>query len=120
MEQQTGRLINSFDFCQPISDVYYAQSTNESAHILLNLLSFLSIFPSYGKTLTLKVSETLKVSGTLEVCMSSELSNSMSDSQSVRFSLSQSLSILPIHMNVGSASSYHKILRFDCLLSCPS
>ena len=34
MHQQTGRLINLFDFCQPITDVYCAQLTNERAHIL--------------------------------------------------------------------------------------
>ena len=34
IEQQTGRLINLFDFCQPITDVFRAQLTNESARIL--------------------------------------------------------------------------------------
>ena len=34
MEQQTGRLINLFDFCHPITDVYCGQLTNESARFL--------------------------------------------------------------------------------------
>ena len=34
MEQKTGRLINSFDFCQLITDVYCAQLTKRSAQIL--------------------------------------------------------------------------------------
>ena len=34
MEQQTGRFINLFDFCQPITDAYCAQLTNESTCIL--------------------------------------------------------------------------------------
>ena len=34
MDQQTGRLINSFDFCQPIADVYCGQLINESARFL--------------------------------------------------------------------------------------
>ena len=34
MVQQTGRLMNSFDFCQLIKDVYYAQLTKESVAFL--------------------------------------------------------------------------------------
>ena len=34
LEQVTGMLINLFDFCQPITDEYFAQLTNESACIL--------------------------------------------------------------------------------------
>ena len=35
MDKQTGWLINSFDFCQPITDVYCGQLTNnESAQFL--------------------------------------------------------------------------------------
>ena len=34
MDLQTGQLINLFDFCQPITDVYCDQLTNESAHFL--------------------------------------------------------------------------------------
>ena len=46
MEQQTGRLINSFDFCQPITDVYCVQMTNELTNfVALNLPAFLWTFP---------------------------------------------------------------------------
>ena len=31
MDQQTGQLINLFDFCQPITNKYFAQLTNGSA-----------------------------------------------------------------------------------------
>ena len=34
MDQQTGQLINLFDFCQPIIDVYCSLLTNESAQFL--------------------------------------------------------------------------------------
>ena len=34
MDLQTGQLTNLFDFCQPITDVYCDQLTNESACIL--------------------------------------------------------------------------------------
>ena len=34
MDLQTGQLINLFDLCQPITDVYCDQLTNESAQFL--------------------------------------------------------------------------------------
>ena len=34
MDQQTGQLINLFDCCQPILDMYCGQLTNESAQFL--------------------------------------------------------------------------------------
>ena len=33
-----ARLVNSFDFCQPIKDVYRGQLTNESASGILELM----------------------------------------------------------------------------------
>ena len=42
INQQTGRLINLFDFCQPITDVYYGQMT---IFVALNLWAFHSKFP---------------------------------------------------------------------------
>ena len=41
MDKKTGWLINSYDFCQPITDVYCGQLTNESAYERPHLQNFL-------------------------------------------------------------------------------
>ena len=43
MDKQTWRILNSFDFCQPITDVYCGQLTNKSAQFLLHSIYELSL-----------------------------------------------------------------------------
>ena len=48
MVQKTGRLINLLDFCQPITDVYCGQLTNESVRFLKHSIFNPSLVNFYG------------------------------------------------------------------------
>ena len=48
MDQQTGRLINLFDFRQPITDVYCGQLTNRSAQFFLHSIYNPSLVNFHG------------------------------------------------------------------------
>ena len=63
MDQQKGWLINLFDICQPITDVYCGQLTNESAQLLQHLIYEPSFVNFHGLKWVNKCLKVLLVAG---------------------------------------------------------